>query len=89
MSRLDDTEESAFAACVELERVHATRLHHQGLRPGKRAGPDERVNLGERIIDRVPLIRRVYPAVKQVTDFFFGDNDEEKLKSDLRPALNA
>ncbi|MFK7788137.1 MAG: DUF502 domain-containing protein [Phycisphaeraceae bacterium] len=35
---------------------------------------------GEKIIDRVPLIRRVYPAVKQVTDFFFGDNDEDKLK---------
>lgn len=34
---------------------------------------------GEKIIDRVPLIRRVYPAVKQVTDFFFGDS-EEKLK---------
>jgi len=34
---------------------------------------------GEKIIDRVPLIRRVYPAVKQVTDFFFGDT-EEKLK---------
>jgi uncharacterized membrane protein len=30
---------------------------------------------GERIIDRVPLIRRVYPAVKQVTDFFFGDGE--------------
>lgn len=36
-------------------------------------------NRGEKIIDRVPLIRRVYPAVKQVTDFFFGDS-EEKLK---------
>jgi len=34
---------------------------------------------GESLIDRVPLIRRVYPAVKQVTDFFFGDN-EDKLK---------
>lgn len=32
---------------------------------------------GEKIIDRVPLIRRVYPAVKQVTDFFFGDNDQQ------------
>ncbi|MFN3168374.1 MAG: DUF502 domain-containing protein [Phycisphaeraceae bacterium] len=30
---------------------------------------------GERLIDRVPLIRRVYPAVKQVTDFFFGDGE--------------
>lgn len=35
---------------------------------------------GEKIIDRVPLIRRVYPAVKQVTDFFFGDNEEDKMK---------
>lgn len=31
---------------------------------------------GERLIDRVPLIRRVYPAVKQVTDFFFGDKED-------------
>lgn len=35
---------------------------------------------GEKLIDRVPLIRRVYPAVKQVTDFFFGDNEEDKMK---------
>jgi len=35
---------------------------------------------GEKLIDRVPLIRRVYPAVKQVTDFFFSDNEDEKLK---------
>ena len=33
---------------------------------------------GEKLIDRVPLIRRVYPAVKQVTDFFFGDSDQVK-----------
>lgn len=32
---------------------------------------------GEKIIDRVPLIRRVYPAVKQVTDFFFGDAEQQ------------
>lgn len=32
---------------------------------------------GEKIIDRVPLIRRVYPAVKQVTDFFFGDSEQQ------------
>lgn len=32
---------------------------------------------GERLIDRVPLIRRVYPAVKQITDFFFGDNEQQ------------
>lgn len=30
---------------------------------------------GESLVDRVPLIRRVYPAVKQVTDFFFGDSE--------------
>ncbi|MEO0476140.1 MAG: DUF502 domain-containing protein [Planctomycetota bacterium] len=33
-------------------------------------------NRGESLIDRVPLIRRVYPAVKQVTDFFFGDKED-------------
>ncbi len=33
-------------------------------------------NRGEQFIDRVPLIRRVYPAVKQITDFFFGDSDQ-------------
>ncbi|MFI4860218.1 MAG: DUF502 domain-containing protein [Phycisphaerales bacterium JB063] len=32
---------------------------------------------GESLVDRVPLIRRVYPAVKQVTDFFFGDNEQQ------------
>lgn len=32
---------------------------------------------GEKIIDRVPLIRRVYPAVKQITDFFFGDSEQQ------------
>lgn len=32
---------------------------------------------GEKFIDRVPLIRRVYPAVKQITDFFFGDNEQQ------------
>jgi len=30
---------------------------------------------GESLVNRVPLIRRVYPAVKQVTDFFFADKD--------------
>ncbi len=35
--------------------------------------------LGENLIARVPLIRSVYPAVKQVTDFFFGSNADEKL----------
>ena len=27
---------------------------------------------GEELIDRLPIVRRVYPSVKQVTDFFFG-----------------
>ena len=35
--------------------------------------------LGENLIARVPLIRNVYPAVKQVTDFLFGGSAEEKL----------
>ena len=36
---------------------------------------------GEYQIGRVPLIGRVYPAFKQVTDFFFGDDDgEDRLK---------
>jgi uncharacterized membrane protein len=34
---------------------------------------------GEKLIARVPLIRSVYPAVKQVTDFFFGDDSETKV----------
>lgn len=28
---------------------------------------------GEVLIHRLPLVRRVYPSMKQVTDFFFGD----------------
>ncbi len=28
---------------------------------------------GEEILQRLPLVGRVYPAVKQVTDFFVGD----------------
>ncbi|NBC11391.1 MAG: DUF502 domain-containing protein, partial [Planctomycetes bacterium] len=28
---------------------------------------------GEELIHRLPLIRRVYPAMKQITDFFFGE----------------
>lgn len=34
---------------------------------------------GERLLNRLPLIGRVYPSVKQVTDFFVGEKDE-KLK---------
>jgi len=32
---------------------------------------------GEELINRVPLVRRVYPAVKQITDFFFGDKADQ------------
>lgn len=33
-------------------------------------------NRGEEFVQRLPLVRRVYPAVKQVTDFFVGDKTE-------------
>jgi len=32
---------------------------------------------GEELIKRVPLSRRGYPAVKQITGFFFGDKTEQ------------
>lgn len=32
---------------------------------------------GERIIDRLPLVRNIYSSVKQVTDFFFGDQKQQ------------
>ena len=35
--------------------------------------------LGENLIGRVPLIRNVYPAMKQITDFFFG-SDADKIQ---------
>ncbi|MEM9420100.1 MAG: DUF502 domain-containing protein [Planctomycetota bacterium] len=35
--------------------------------------------MGENLISRVPLVRNVYPAVKQVTDFFFSDDPDEKI----------
>ncbi len=35
--------------------------------------------IGEGYIQRVPLVGRVYPAFKQITDFVFGDDTEEKL----------
>lgn len=35
--------------------------------------------MGEDMIARVPLIRNVYPAVKQVTDFIFGGDNDDKL----------
>ncbi len=34
-------------------------------------------NLFDNIIDRLPIIRNVYGAVKQVTDFIFGEQDIE------------
>ena len=37
-------------------------------------------NRGEELIGRVPLIRRVYPSVKQVTDFFVGENQDPAAK---------
>ncbi|MEM1211690.1 MAG: DUF502 domain-containing protein [Planctomycetota bacterium] len=33
------------------------------------------VNKSEELIARLPLVRRVYPSVKQVTDFFFGESE--------------
>ncbi len=35
---------------------------------------------GEDAIHRVPLVGRVYPAFKQITDFVFGDDSEDKLQ---------
>ena len=35
-------------------------------------------NRGESLLSRVPLIRSVYPSIKQLTDFFFGERDEAK-----------
>ena len=31
---------------------------------------------GEQLLEKVPLIRRVYPSIKQVTDFFVGDRKQ-------------
>ena len=33
---------------------------------------------GEELVAKVPLIRQVYPSVKQVTDFLFGGTEQEK-----------
>ncbi len=33
---------------------------------------------GEELVAKVPLIRQVYPSVKQVTDFLFGGAEQEK-----------
>ncbi len=33
---------------------------------------------GEELIHRLPLIRRVYPAMKQITDFFFGEKTAQE-----------
>ena len=32
---------------------------------------------GELLLRKLPLIRQIYPSVKQVTDLFLGDNDKE------------
>jgi uncharacterized membrane protein len=36
--------------------------------------------IGEGFIQRVPLVGRVYPAFKQITDFVFGDGSDESFK---------
>ncbi len=36
---------------------------------------------GESLIDRVPLIRRIYPAFKQIVDFIVPDDDDENKMS--------
>lgn len=33
---------------------------------------------GEELINRVPLVRRVYPSVKQLTDFVVGEKNEQR-----------
>ncbi|MEO1236434.1 MAG: DUF502 domain-containing protein [Planctomycetota bacterium] len=35
--------------------------------------------VGENLIAQVPLVRNVYPAIKQVTDFFFSDDPDAKI----------
>ncbi|WP_432799206.1 DUF502 domain-containing protein [Poriferisphaera sp. WC338] len=35
---------------------------------------------GEKVLNRIPLIRRVYPSVKQVTDFFVGEDSDPSAK---------
>lgn len=42
---------------------------------------------GERIVQRVPLIGRVYPSVKQITDFFVGGDGAERMKFNRVVAL--
>ncbi len=32
---------------------------------------------GEEMVNRIPLLRRVYPSIKQVTDFFFPGEDKK------------
>lgn len=38
---------------------------------------------GEALVDKVPLVRRVYPSVKQVTDFFVGDSQQKMAFSQV------
>lgn len=35
--------------------------------------------LGETLVMKVPIVRAIYPAVKQVTDFFFSDHRYQKF----------
>lgn len=52
-----------YSAGASLGSIIGRRLYHRG----------------EELLGRVPLIRQVYPSVKQVTDFLVGDG-KEKLK---------
>lgn len=42
---------------------------------------------GEDVFKRTPVFKQVYPHVKQVTDFFVGDDDKKKLKFDTVVAV--
>ena len=38
------------------------------------------IKQGESLLLRVPLFKQIYPYVKQVTDFFVGDDDDSAMK---------
>ncbi len=42
---------------------------------------------GEDVLKRTPVFKQVYPHVKQVTDFFVGDEEKKKLKFDTVVAV--
>jgi len=50
-----------YAVGLVLGSFIGRRLHHRG----------------EELIRRVPLVKRVYPSVKQVTDFFVGEKSQQ------------